>query len=67
MHDFPVVVVQGVGTETFALGSTYHGQYTEGARNGWGVCRYYNGDYYEGQWRQGLRDGRGMQQVIFQQ
>lgn len=47
--------------ETFAKGSTYHGGYFDGARHGWGVCRYYNGDYYEGEWRAGLRHGRGMQ------
>ncbi len=53
----------GTGAETFAKGSTYHGEYAGGLRNGWGVCRFYNGDYYEGQWAKGLRDGSGMQQV----
>lgn len=54
---------EGCGSETFAKGSTYLGQYSQGLRHGWGVCRFFNGDYYEGQWAKGLRDGCGMQQV----
>lgn len=43
----------GLGTEIFAKGSTYHGEYDSGARHGPGVCHYYNGDYYEGFWQRG--------------
>ena len=53
----------GAGSETFAKGSTYHGEYAGGLRHGWGTCRFHNGDFYEGQWHKGLRDGVGMQQV----
>lgn len=54
---------EGHGSETFAKGSTYHGQYGAGLRHGWGCCRFFNGDFYEGQWAKGLREGCGMQQV----
>ena len=48
----------GLGTEIFAKGSTYHGEYDSGARHGPGVCHYYNGDYYEGFWQRGMRQSR---------
>jgi hypothetical protein len=32
-------VYSGAGSETFAKGSTYHGEYSGGLRNGWGICR----------------------------
>jgi hypothetical protein len=54
---------EGFGSETFAKGSTYQGQYAAGLRHGWGCCRFFNGDFYEGQWAKGLREGCGMQQV----
>ncbi len=40
-------VYWGAGSETFAKGSTYRGEYSGGLRNGWGICRFHSGDYYE--------------------
>lgn len=40
-------VYAGYGTETFAKGSTYHGEYAGGLRNGWGVCRYAHDQFTE--------------------
>ena len=49
----------GLGCETFAKGSIYHGNFYKGRRHGFGVCQYHNGDYYEGEWVRGVRQGLG--------
>ncbi len=38
----------GLGVESFPAGGTYHGEYAEGCRSGWGACSFSNGDYFEG-------------------
>lgn len=38
--EWAAATYEGTGSETFAKGSTYRGQYTGGLRSGWGVCRW---------------------------
>ena len=33
------------------------GDWQDGKRNGYGICRYDNGDRYMGEWKDGLRSG----------
>lgn len=39
---------------------TYEGDFKNGLREGYGVCRYKNGDIYDGDWKKDLKDGYGI-------
>lgn len=42
-----------------AGGASYHGEWTENQKYGYGVQVFPNGEKYEGQWGNGLRNGEG--------
>ena len=50
---------EGQGTERYANGSVYEGEWHADQKNGWGVCWFDGGDVYEGEWRENQREGRG--------
>ena len=39
---------------------TYEGDFKNGLREGYGVCRYKNGDIYDGDWKNDLQHGFGI-------
>lgn len=39
---------------------TYEGEFKNGLKDGYGVCRYKNGDIYDGDWKNDLKDGYGI-------
>ena len=49
----------GVGFMKHPNGSTFHGTYQYGVRDGWGTMRYTNGAVHEGQWEHGKAQGHG--------
>jgi len=44
---------------THAAGASYHGEWVDNKKNGYGVQVFPNGEKYEGQWGNGLRNGEG--------
>jgi len=38
----------------------YEGDFKNGLREGYGVCRYNNGDIYDGDWKKDMKDGYGI-------
>jgi hypothetical protein len=42
-----------------AAGASYHGEWTDNRKNGYGVQVFPNGEKYEGQWGNGYRNGEG--------
>merc|ERR1719454_1564259 len=42
-----------------AAGASYHGEWTDNRKNGYGVQVFPNGEKYEGQWGNGFRNGEG--------
>ena len=49
----------GRGTETFANGDQYCGEYNKGAPNGQGTYKWKNGSIYVGDFVKGLKHGFG--------
>ena len=47
------------GTETFADGEKYVGEYKDGKRNGQGTYTFPDGQKYVGEWKDGKRNGQG--------
>lgn len=56
-HEY--LVRDGVATATFPDGSTYHGPYVNGKRNGRGVYTFARGGKYDGDYVDGERHGEG--------
>lgn len=46
-------------------GASYHGEWTDNKKNGYGVQVFPNGEKYEGQWGNGLRNGEGTLWILF--
>jgi len=51
--------INGQGTETFANGYTYTGEFKNGKQNGQGTEKYANGYTYTGEFKNGKRTGQG--------
>ena len=49
----------GMGSHTFSNGSSYEGEWVNGAMEGQGTMRFANYDLYEGEWKAGKPDGIG--------
>jgi hypothetical protein len=49
----------GKGTDVFANGDKYTGNYKNGKPEGLGVYTWSNGSYYEGEFKSGLKEGKG--------
>ena len=49
----------GRGTDLFANGDKYSGEYFKGKPHGEGQYVWVNGSYYEGEFREGLKCGKG--------
>jgi hypothetical protein len=49
----------GKGTDIFANGDRYSGDYVNGKPNGFGTYTWANGSYYEGEFKNGLKHGKG--------
>jgi len=54
-----IIGEDGAPTGEHASGASYHGEWTENRKNGYGVQVFSNGQKYEGQWAHGLRNGEG--------
>ena len=51
--------INGQGTEKYANGYTYTGQFKNGERNGQGTEKFADGNRYVGEHKNGKRDGKG--------
>lgn len=49
----------GRGTDIFANGDKYIGQYQNGKPHGIGIYTWANGNYYDGEFLNGLKNGKG--------
>lgn len=49
----------GFKTGEMTKGASYHGEWNEDKKTGYGVQVFPNGEKYEGQWGRGLRNGEG--------
>ncbi len=50
----------GRGKIALPCGGIYEGNFSNGVREGTGVCRYASGDIYEGNWKNDKKEGRGV-------
>jgi len=55
--------INGQGTEKYANGYTYTGQFKNGERNGQGTEKFADGYTYTGQFKNGERNGQGKEQL----
>jgi len=49
----------GKGTDIFANGDVYSGNYAFGKPEGQGVYKWKNGSVYQGEFKEGLKNGYG--------
>jgi hypothetical protein len=54
-----IIGEDGQHTGERAQGASYHGEWTDNKKNGYGVQVFPNGEKYEGQWGNGFRNGEG--------
>lgn len=49
----------GRGSDIFANGDRYNGEYKNGKPDGKGIYTWANGSYYDGEFKNGLKHGKG--------
>merc|ERR1719226_406799 len=52
-----IIGEDGLRTGAHARGASYHGDWAQDKKDGYGVQVFPNGEKYEGQWGSGLRSG----------
>ena len=52
--------MHGEGSFYWADGSSYHGHYQHGKKNGLGTFNFPSKKYYEGSWANGKQNGQGI-------
>lgn len=54
-----IIGEDGLKTDMRAKGTSYHGEWTQDQKTGYGVQFFPNGEKYDGQWARGMRNGEG--------